>query len=33
MVNLKDRELSLYKVMNKKEMNKSSSVRDVMRQK
>ena len=30
--NLKDKEFSLYKVMNKKEMNKSSSVRDVMRQ-
>ena len=28
--NLKDKEFSLYKVMNKKEMNKSSSVRDVM---
>ena len=32
MANLKDKEFSLYKVMNKKEMNKSSSVRDVMRQ-
>ena len=30
--NLKDKEFSLYRVMNKKEMNKSSSVRDVMRQ-
>ena len=32
LANLKDKEFSLYKVMNKKEMNKSSSVRDVMRQ-
>ena len=30
--NLKDKEFSLYKIMNKKELNKSSSVRDIMRQ-
>ena len=32
MANLKEKEFSLYKIMNRKEINKSSSVRDVMRQ-
>ena len=32
LANLKDKEFGLYKVINKKEMNKSNSVRDVMRQ-
>ena len=32
LANLKDKEFSLYKVINRKEMIKSSSVRDVMRQ-